>query len=174
MMNSLSKIITPFFIGIFLVLGSMTFSLIARLNLPIISVIVVTLFFSEAAARNWAIFIGVLYEIISPYPFLVMFVAIYLCFALARTLGRSYISHRTILGSTVAGIILLFAYEAIVYILAAVGQIWANGWRPDFNQTYAIFVGMRMMVGALVLIIVFLIIRHFSAQKRGTIVQLGR
>lgn len=173
-MNSPSKLIAPLFIGIFLLLGSMTFALNARLNLPVISVIIATLFFPKTAARNWAIFIGLLYEIISPYPFMVMFITIYVCFATTRIISRVYISHRTVLGSTVAGVVLLFAYEVIVYSLAIVGQIWADGWRPDFNRAYAIFVGTRMLVGALVLILAFLVVRRFSAQIRGTIVQLDR
>lgn len=173
-MNSPLKIITPFFVGILLLLGSMTFTLSAWFNLPVISVIIATLFFSKTAARNWAIFIGLLYETISPYPFLAMFIAIYSCFAVAQIISRVYISHRTVLGSTVAGVVLLFTYEVIVYILATIGQIWAEGWHPDFSQTYVIFAGTRMLAGALVLMCAFLIIRRFSAQARGTIVQLDR
>lgn len=143
------------------------------LNLPITSVALLTLLTPRLAAWRWALIIGVLYELASPYPFLTVFLATLFAFVAAQRINQTYISHRTVLGAATLCIVTLFTFELGIFLAAYLTQFFSPGWVPILNFNYLIFVLSRTALSVTLGMFVLILLRHFSSRTRGTVIQFG-
>ncbi|MBI2552593.1 hypothetical protein HYW17_04835 [Candidatus Uhrbacteria bacterium] len=141
------------------------------LNVPVLSLIVVRLIASRYFARVWAILVGLIVEINSPFPGLVYGVSVLAAYFFLEIYALHFVSRQTFLGVLICGLLTAAVAEATMLLLIFLKIGSPAGWIPHLDWAYGISALRQgaLTSGAAAVIAVFGI-RRYSPRLRGTVI----
>lgn len=160
------------YFGVFLAAGVFIALFDTRyLNAPLFLLIMARLIASRYFARNFAIIIGLIVEMNSPFSGLAHGVSVLAAYFFMDIYALRFVSRQTFLGVFICGLLTIMVAHGILVLLTALGIGSSVGWMPNQNFAHWFNFFTRGILTALTAVgITVMGVRRYSPRLRGIII----